>query len=106
MENITLAAIGDMGSVVAFRAIGVKTVFATTKEDIEKSIDSLAEAGCKVIFITEQAAKSAYDLIEMYRSKTYPIILPIPSREGSEGMGLKGINANVEKAIGTNIFSE
>lgn len=104
MEAVNLAAVGDTGSIMAFRAIGVKTVPAETKDDIEKAINNLVKASCKVIFITEQAAKKVPELIELYRSKTYPIILPIPSKNGTEGMGVKGINDNVEKAIGTNIF--
>lgn len=106
MDNINLAAIGDTGSIMAFRAIGVKTISAETKEDINKAINNLIKADCKVIFITEKAAKEAYELIELYRNKTYPIILPLPSKDGSEGIGIKGINDNVEKAIGTNIFAE
>jgi V/A-type H+-transporting ATPase subunit F len=106
MEKIKLAVIGDRESITAFRAVGVKTISAIKKEDIEYSIESLAKSGCIVIFITEKAAAEAKEHINRYKTKTYPIILPIPDKNGSMKTGFTNIKSNVEKAIGANIFEE
>ena len=57
-----------------------------------------------MIYITETAAAQAEDTINLYKTEPYPAIIPIPSRFGSEGVGMKGIQDNIEKAIGADIL--
>lgn len=106
MSKAMLAAVGDRDSVMLWNSVGVKTVFATEKADIERAIHSLAREGAAIIFITEQAAKLAPDALERYKNEAYPAIIPIPGADGSDGTGLKNLYDNIEKAIGTNILFE
>ena len=57
-----------------------------------------------MIFVTEQVAEQASQLIERYKSRPYPVVVPIPSAEGNKGLGMQGIKSNVEKAIGADIL--
>ncbi len=99
-----IAAIGDRDSVMLFNALGVKTVYADTPQDTEKAIHKLAHEGYAVIYITEQAALLAPEAIKRYKTEAFPAIIPIPSRLGSNGLGMQGIRENVEKAIGADIL--
>ena len=42
MSKAKMAAVGDRNSVMLWNAVGVKTVYASEKEDIEAAIHSLA----------------------------------------------------------------
>lgn len=101
-----LAAVGDLASILSYRALGVHTVAADSPDEVEDAIDRLAAAGYAVIFLTEPAAERVPEVLRRYKSRAYPILLPLPDRTGSTGFGRRGIDANVEKAIGTNIFEK
>ena len=103
-EKIAIAAIGDRESVMLFQALGIHTVYAEETAAVEKAVHSLAHAGCKVIYITEQAAAAAPEALERYKTEAFPAIIPIPNRFGSRGFGMAGIRKNVEKAIGADIL--
>ncbi|MDO4289447.1 MAG: V-type ATP synthase subunit F [Eubacterium sp.] len=99
-----LAVIGDKDSVMIFQALGFQTVYADGQAQIEKAIHSLARDGAAVIYITEAAAQLAQETIAVYKTEPFPAIIPIPNRFGSQGIGMKGIQENVEKAIGADIL--
>ncbi len=99
-----IAAIGDRDSIMLFGALGVKTVYADTAPEMERAIHSLAREGYAVIYITEKAALLAEEAIARYKTEAFPAIIPIPDRRGSTGLGMRGIRANVEKAIGADIL--
>lgn len=101
-----LAAVGDSASILAFRALGMHTVAAGSPTEVENAVDRLAAAGYAVIFLTEPAAEQVPEVLRRYKSRAYPILLPIPDRTGSTGFGMRGIDANVEKAVGSNIFEK
>ena len=101
-----LAAVGELSSIIASRALGVHTVAADSPAEVADAVDRLAAAGYTVIFLTEPAAEQVPEVLRRYKSRAYPILLPLPDRTGSTGFGRRGINANVEKAIGSNIFQE
>ena len=83
-----IAVVGDKDSVLAFAA----TVLKKLARD------------CAVIFITEQLAEKVSDVIQRYKARPYPAVIPIPSGEGSNGFGMDGIRSDVEKAIGADIL--
>ncbi len=105
MQKFELAVIGEKSSILAFKAAGIETIAAVSEKEINSSIENLVRKKCKVIFITENAAQKASEIIEKYKSRTFPIILPIPDRNGASGLGIKNIYDNVEKAIGTRSIS-
>lgn len=100
-----LAAVGDRDSVILFKALGFITEYAETQEEVTKIVKKLIRDETSIIFITEEAAQLIPDIIETYKSSPFPVIIPIANKNGSIGIGMKGIRANVEKAIGTDILN-
>jgi len=103
-KNISIAAIGDRDSVMLFQAQGVEAFYPDNPRETERTIHRLAKGGCKVIYITEQAAEAAKDALERYKTEPFPAIIPIPSRIGTTGFGMRAIRENVEKAVGADIL--
>lgn len=98
-----VAVVGDKDSVLAFKATGLDVFpVASVAEAIEK-IHALARHYA-VIFVTEKVYEDAETIIKRYQTRPYPVIVPIPSAEGNSGVGMRGIKANVEKAIGADIL--
>lgn len=103
MHKSDIAVIGDKDSILAFKAIGIDVYSAVDKEEAEKRLKLLARE-YKIIYITEELAVLTLDIIARYKQKAYPIVIPIPSATGSNGIGINGIKKDVEKAIGTDIL--
>ncbi|MBD5085780.1 MAG: V-type ATP synthase subunit F [Clostridiales bacterium] len=103
MREGKIAVIGDKDLILAFKAISMEVFCADTKEEGEKLVRSLAR-NYSVIFITENLAEQMDSLLAKYKTKAYPAIIPIPSSGKSNGYGMRGIKADVERAIGTDIL--
>ena len=103
-ERTKIAAVGDISSVLLFNALGITAVGADTPEEAEREITRLVSEGYSVIFLTEKTAAGVPELVDKYKSQTFPALIPIPDKDGSDGSGLRAIQANVEKAVGKNIF--
>ena len=96
-KRTDIAMIGDRDSVLIGKAVGLGVFDETDGERANKLIYRLAREGCKVIFLTEP----------VYKTETFPAIIPIPDSHGPSGVAMAAIKANVEKAIGADIlFSE
>ena len=103
MRDNAIAVCGDKDSVLAFKAIGLDVFCVDDEYQARDTIHALARK-YSVIFVTEKVALQAETLSNRYKSRPYPVIVPIPSAEGNKGVGLAGIKANVEKAIGADIL--
>lgn len=99
-----VAAVGSRDTVLAFRALGLEVVPVNTAQEASRAVFNLAQAGCAVIFITEDMAAQIQETIERYKTEPLPAIIPIPGATGSDGSGMKNVRANVEKAIGADIL--
>ena len=58
----------------------------------------------EIYFPFSSAAEMVAETIDRYKTIAYPAIIPIPGRTGAKGIGMKGVRANVEKAIGADIL--
>ena len=102
-----IAVIGDRDSVLLFKAVGLDVYFETEQESASRTIHRLAKGGAKVLFVTEALYTACGEAISAYKAEAFPAILPIPSNQGTQGVGMAELKANVEKAIGADIlFSE
>lgn len=104
MREGKIAVVGDKDLILAFKAISMETFCADNKEEGEKVIRQLAKNNYAVIFVTENLAEQMDSLLAKYKTKAYPAIIPIPTSAKSNGYGMKGIKADVERAIGTDIL--
>ena len=98
------AVIGDGNWVLAFKSIGFDTVIST---DPMRDIRKLVREEYAVIFIEENLAAQAKDLIDEYKVQPFPMIIPIPGvREGEHtGLGLEEIRQNVIRVFGKDTLS-
>lgn len=100
-----IAVVGDKDSVLAFRAAGFEVFAAENSQSANDVLRSLCKDGeYAVIFITEEIASLISDTLTILKKRAYPIVVPIPSANGSTGFGLQGIKKDVEKAIGADIL--
>lgn len=96
------AVIGDKDIVLAFKAAGMDVFAASDAESAEEVLKKQAKNYC-VIFITEDLAAGMAETLEKYKRRNITVI-PIPSSSGSTGLGMAGIKADVERAVGTDIL--
>jgi V/A-type H+-transporting ATPase subunit F len=100
-----IAVIGDNDSILGFKAVGVTAFPVTEPEQTKAVLKSLVgDETYQVVFITEQAAAAAKETVDDLRKRMTPILVPIPSSQGSLGLGMEQIRRNVEKAVGADIL--
>ncbi len=98
-----IAVVGDKDSVLVFRALGLDVFPVDDEEQARQTVHALARTHA-VIFVTEQVAIWADMYLKRYKSRPYPVVVPIPSAGESMGLGAAGIKSNIEKAIGADIL--
>ena len=103
MRNDKIAVIGDKDSILAFKAVGADVYPIKNSFDASDTLKKLARSYA-VIFITEEIAEEIEDIVNRYKARPYPAVIPIPGAQGTDGFGMKGISKNVEKALGTDIL--
>ncbi len=103
-DKIPIAAIGEVGTISLFNAVGIKTYLLENIVEVSKTILTLEQKNCRIIYISEDLYRAIPEIIENYKTKAFPILIPIPIKETSQGIGRKKIKANVEKAIGIDIL--
>lgn len=99
-----IAVIGDGDSVLAFKAVGAEVFTARNVFEANERLKTLVSGGYAVVFITEDIAALIPDTLKKMKTRTFPAVIPIPSSKGSTGLGLAGVKADVEKAIGADIL--
>ena len=98
-----MAIIGDGDSVLAFTAGGVEAFTADSTEAAKELLKKLAK-DYKIIFITDVISKELDDQIRKYVSSPYPIIISLPSKNGSNGYGMESLKLSMDKALGVDIL--
>lgn len=98
-----MAIIGDGDSVLAFKAGGVDAFAAADAESAREILQKLAK-DYKIIFITDVFAKQLDGIIQKYLKNPYPVILAVPSKNGSNGYGTECLKRAVDKALGVDIL--
>ena len=64
----------------------------------------MANYSFAVIYITEELAVTITDDMNLYKDKTLPAVVMIPSKNGSLGYGMSNIKKSVERAVGADIL--
>ncbi|MBO4251402.1 MAG: V-type ATP synthase subunit F [Clostridia bacterium] len=98
------AIIGDGESILVFKAVGVEPFAVKSAEDAESVLSEIAKS-YKIIFITDDFAAKIDEKISKYTAQSYPIIVSVPSKSGSNGYGEQKLTEAMEKALGINLFS-
>lgn len=100
------AVIGDSQTVIGFKAVGLTTANANDGADAARQLHRLAAGGYAVIYITEQLAAQIEQDIARYNDTPEVAVIPIPSLEGTLGIGQRGLHKAVERAVGADILKQ
>lgn len=87
-----------------FKAVGLDVFFEDDGAHANKRMHRLAREGYAAIFVTEKLYPHCAETIAEFASQSYPAIIPIPDNRGTEGIGMKNLKENVEKAVGVDIL--
>ena len=98
-----MAILGEGDSVLAFKAGGVDAYYASDREQAKDLLRKLAKEYA-VIFITEKLAGEMDDLLNKFNQSPYPVILPVPSGDGSDGYAKAKMRERMDKALGVDIL--
>jgi V/A-type H+-transporting ATPase subunit F len=98
------AVIGDRQSILGFRALGLEVAFAQNAQEAAQALPRLAKENSAVIYITEQLAAQIGPDIAQYTDDPAVAIIPIPSKDGSLGIGDREMHRAVERAVGADIL--
>ena len=99
-----IAVLGPHESVMAFQALGMEVFSAAGPEDAEKRLHWLARQDYAVVYVMEETAAGLESAIERYKNVPFPAVILLPGSQGSTGLGMSALKANVEKALGADIL--
>lgn len=80
-----LAVIGDIDSVVLFKAVGAEVFPVTSADEAGDVLVRLADEQYAIVCITEQFGDELLPLVERYSDRPAPAVVFIPSNKGSTG---------------------
>jgi len=106
MNGYKIAVIGDRESIMGFRALGLDVYPAepNTIRDIFRQVSKATDPAYAIIYITEELTALIPNEIAAWKDTLVPAIIPIPSRNGTLGLGMDALNSAVERAVGSNIL--
>ena len=99
-----IAVIGDMDSVLGFKALGLEVCPVSTPEEGREALHRMARENYAIIYMTEQLAAQLGAEIARYKDALTPAIILIPGKEGPLGIGMANIKTAVERAVGADIL--
>ena len=99
-----IAVMGDVASVLGFKALGLEAVPVETAEQAKAALHRMAKEDYAVIYLTETFAADMSAEIEHYKDELKPAIILIPGRQGSLGIGKANLRKAVERAVGADIL--
>ena len=99
-----IAVIGDEGSIMGFRALGVDTFAVASPTEAAEALRSAARGDFAIIYVTEGVASDIIDIIAEYSHRPLPVVLTIPDSSGKRGAAMEKIRRTVEKALGADIL--
>lgn len=98
-----MAIIGDGDSIMVFKAAGVATFAAEDHVKAREILRSVAKS-YQIIFITEELARKLGDFLKRFDEEPYPVVLSVPSKNGSTGHGEELLKSAMERALGVDIL--
>ena len=97
------AIVGDGDSIMVFKAAGVATFPAEDEKKAREIIRKIAK-DYQIIFLTENLAAPLTEFLKRFDETAYPVIVGIPSKNGSDGHGVQVLKTAMERALGVDIL--
>ncbi|MGN0818073.1 MAG: V-type ATP synthase subunit F [Candidatus Coproplasma sp.] len=98
-----MAIVGDGDSIMVFKAAGVAAFPAENEAKAKEVLRKIAK-DYKIIFLTEELSRPLSDFLKRFDEEPYPVILSIPSGNGSTGYGEEALKSAMERALGVDIL--
>lgn len=98
-----LAIVGDGESITVFKAAGVATFPAESAEKARELLRRIAK-DYAIIFLTEELSRQLSEFLKRFDEQPYPVVLSIPSKNGSSGYGVEQLKSAMERALGVDIL--
>ncbi len=89
---------------MGFRAVGMTVVALEDATEVAGAIEKLIADQHAIIYITEDLALPNEAYLASLRKLRLPAIIPIPSLQGSNGLGMRLISDSVRRAVGIDLF--
>ena len=64
----------------------------------------IAKEDFAIIYVTEELYQYMDEEIKVYVDLRLPAVIPIPSKDGSLGIGMRNVRSAVERAVGADIL--
>lgn len=96
--------LGEKKSVLAFKALGLKTFGIKNEEDIKKAKTKIKEEDLAILFVTENIAKAYEEEIRALYKETLPAVLVIPGTKGGGEKGREELDKILERALGSKLI--
>lgn len=103
MTDGKIAIIGDGDSITVFRAAGVAAFPAENSAKAKEVLRRIAK-DYSIIFLTEELAKELTVFLKRFDEQPYPVVLSVPSKNGSSGHGDEMLKSAMECALGVDIL--
>ena len=98
-----MAIVGNGDGIMVFKAAGVATFPAENEKKAREVLRKIAKE-YQIIFLTEDLAKILSEFLKRFDEEPYPVVVSIPSGEGSEGYGMEVLKTAMERALGVDIL--
>ncbi len=98
-----MAIVGDGDSIMVFKAAGVATFPAENEGKAREILRRIAK-DFRIIFLTEELARPLGEFLKRFDEEPYPVILSVPSKNGSTGHGEEMLKSAMERALGVDIL--
>ncbi len=101
-----IAAFGQKDIMLIFKAIGVEVFSVDENSELKIQLEKLIKEGYAIIFVTEDIALEAPEVIKKYMNKTLPSIVIIPGPGENKNLAVDLLRQAVVKAMGVDLFVE
>jgi len=101
-----IAFLGDIDSVLGFRALGIETVIPENPDDARTQFMMLVKKKYSVIMITEDMLDHLQEQIEETVHVAIPSVIVLPGITGTQKRGEDTIRELIIKAVGIDLMSE
>ena len=99
-----IGVIGDRESVLGFKAVGLDVFPCDSSEEAKKVLNKVVKGDYAIIYVTEQLYQDMTEEASEFIDRKLPAIIPVPSKDGTLGIGVQGVKKSVERAVGADIL--
>lgn len=106
MKKGKIAFIGDIDTVLGFKALGVEAIVPRDDADAHKHFKRLVKEEASVIMVTEEMATPIKDEIEGTMYMAVPTVVVLPGIKGASRSGEQTIRELIIKAVGVDLMAD